>query len=84
VPEDDVAAYAWFSIAQREKQSQDDFDQDDFYFNQDDFDRDADEDKDKFMDAFKRDLTPSHLEKGKALAREISERIEKQKAAKAE
>ena len=84
VPEDDVAACAWFSIAQREKPSQDDFDQDDFYFNQDDFDRDADEDKDKFMDAFKRDLTPSQLEKGQVMAREIFERIKKRKAAKGE
>ena len=37
-----------------------------------------------FRDSTKRALTPSQAEKGEALAREIMERIEKRKAAKAE
>jgi len=35
-------------------------------------------------DAFKRSVTPSQLEKGEVMAREIFERIEKRKAAEGE
>ena len=38
----------------------------------------------KYRDIIKHELTPSQLEKGEAMAREISERIEKRKAAEAE
>ena len=36
----------------------------------------------KDRDSFKRSLTPAQVEKGEAMATEISERIEKRKAAK--
>jgi hypothetical protein len=38
----------------------------------------------KKRDSIKRDLTPSQLEKGQVMAREISERIEERKAAEGE
>ena len=62
VPEDDVAAYAWFSVAAASGDAEDR----------------------KVRDSIKVILTPSQVEKGEAMVREISERIEKRKAAKAE
>jgi hypothetical protein len=62
VPEDDVAAYAWFSVAAAAG---------------DDMAR-------AFRDSTKRALTPSQVEKGQVMAREISERIAKRKVEKAE
>ena len=62
VPEDDVAAYAWFSVAAAS----------------------GDDGGRKNRDSIKRKLTPSQLEKGQALAREIFERMEKRKAAEGE
>jgi TPR repeat protein len=59
VPEDDVAAYAWLSVAAASGH---------------------DEGR-KYRDIIKGILTPSQLEKGQVMAREISERIEKRKAA---
>ena len=44
----------------------------------------GDKDARKNRDIIKRDLTPTQLERGQALAKEIFERIEKRKAAKAE
>ena len=55
VPEDDVAAYAWLSVAAAS----------------------GDDKARKNRDIIKRRLTPSQLEKGQVMAREISERIEK-------
>ena len=62
VPEDDVAAYAWYSVAAAS----------------------GNDDGRKNRDIIKDDLTPSQLEKGQVMAREIFERIEKRKAAEAE
>ena len=58
VPQDYVAAYAWYIVAAAS----------------------GDEDGRKNRDIIKRDLTPSQLEKGQVMAREIFERIEKRKA----
>ena len=60
VPADDVAAYAWYSVAATSG-----------------FDYAP-----KKRDVVKCQLTNPQLEKGEAMAREISERIEKRKAAK--
>ena len=57
VPEDDVTAYAWFSVTATSGN----------WFGRDSRDR------------IKGDLTPSQLEKGQAMAKEIFERIQKQK-----
>ena len=62
VTKDDVAAYAWFSVAAASG---------------DGYGR-------HHRDMIKGKLTPSQLEKGQVMAREISERIEKRKAAKTE
>jgi TPR repeat protein len=62
VPEDDVAAYAWLSVAAAS----------------------GHDDGRKNRDRIKRDLTPSQLDRGQVMAREIFERIEKRKAAKGE
>ena len=62
VPKDDVAAYAWYSVAATS----------------------GDYNAPKKRDAIKRSLTPSQLEKGEVMAREISERIEKRKAEEGE
>jgi hypothetical protein len=59
VPEDDVAAYAWFSVAAAS----------------------GEDDGRKNRDSIKGILTPSQLEKGQVMAREIFERIEKRKVA---
>ena len=61
VPEDDVAAYAWYSIAAAQS----------YAF------RTA-------RDQYKRNLTPSQIDRGQVMAREIFERIEKRKAAEGE
>jgi TPR repeat protein len=59
VPEDNVAAYAWSSVAAAS----------------------GDENAREYRDSIKDELTPSQLEKGQVMAREIFERIEKRKAA---
>jgi len=41
-------------------------------------------DRDGMRDSIKRDLTPSQIDRGQVMAREIFERIEKRKAAKGE
>ena len=62
VPEDDVAAYTWYSVAAA-----------------------SGDDEDRHnRDIIKDELTPSQLEKGQVIAREIFERIEKRKAAEGE
>ncbi len=62
VPEDNVTAYAWLSVAAAS----------------------GHDTARALCDFTKRELTPSQLEKGQALATEISERIKKRKAAEAE
>jgi hypothetical protein len=60
VPEDSVAAYAWWSVAAAS----------------------GHDDARKLRDWIKDELTPSQLEKGQVMAREIYERIERRKEAK--
>ena len=62
VPEDGVAAYAWYSVAAAS----------------------GDDGGRENRDDIKRKLTPSQIDRGQVMAREIFERIEKRKAAEAE
>jgi TPR repeat protein len=70
VTKDDVAAYAWYSEAAASGLKSNKY-----YCHGNARNK---------RDRIKRDLTPSQLEKGQVMAREISERIAKRKAAKAE